>query len=146
MTAKWTETKTWNLITQIKLSENFKVLYGQAANENSSGDTKHAIHQRIATSLWPGDGDMTKLAFRIKNRITWLETKSKEKVKLSKKTGEGVEEWYQISPSSLILICNTNLVSPRLTLIRLCSRGMFRNTNPERSWTAQRTDSEPSEQ
>ncbi|KAJ3816935.1 hypothetical protein F5880DRAFT_1512202 [Lentinula raphanica] len=33
MTTKWSKPKTWSLITQIKLSENFKVLYGQASNE-----------------------------------------------------------------------------------------------------------------
>jgi hypothetical protein len=36
MAGKWTEAETWDLITQIKLSENFKVLYGQAANEVST--------------------------------------------------------------------------------------------------------------
>ncbi|KAJ3728236.1 hypothetical protein C8R42DRAFT_706743 [Lentinula raphanica] len=102
MTTKWSEPETWSLITQIKLSENFKVLYGQASNENSSGDTKHTVHQRIAAALWNGTGegvDMGKLASRVKNRISWLEKTFKEKVKLLKKTGEGVEEWYQILPS-----------------------------------------------
>ncbi|KAJ3769024.1 hypothetical protein FB446DRAFT_238756 [Lentinula raphanica] len=98
MAIKWTETETWSLIAQIKAGENFKVLYGQAANENSSGDTKNAVHQRIAAALWPGEnGDMSKMAGRVKNRIIWLEKTFKEKVKLLKKTGEGVEEWYHIA-------------------------------------------------
>ncbi|KAF9058578.1 hypothetical protein BDP27DRAFT_1506192 [Rhodocollybia butyracea] len=85
MAGKWTESETWDLIMQIKLSENFKVLYGQAANENSSGDTKHAVHQCIALSLWAGNGEAGDTF--------------KEKVKLLKKTGEGIKEWYQISPT-----------------------------------------------
>ncbi|KAJ3925670.1 MAG: hypothetical protein NXY57DRAFT_967436 [Lentinula lateritia] len=91
MAMKWTELETWGLITQIKVVENFK---------NSSGDTKNAVHQRIAAALWPGgDGDITKMASRVKNRITWLEKTFKDKVKLLKKTGEGVEEWHYIAPS-----------------------------------------------
>ncbi|KAJ3728457.1 hypothetical protein C8R42DRAFT_653828 [Lentinula raphanica] len=86
MMIKWSKHGTWSLITQIKLSENFKVLYGQASNENSSGDTKHTVHQRIAAALqvWNGTGEggnMGKLASRVKNRISWY-------VKLLKKTGE----------------------------------------------------------
>ncbi|KAJ3818288.1 hypothetical protein F5880DRAFT_1684955 [Lentinula raphanica] len=98
MAIKWTEIATWSLIAQIKAAENFKVLYGQAANENSLGDTQNMVHQRIAAALWPGEnGDMSKMASRVKNRIIWLEKNFKEKVKLLKKTGEGVKEWYHIA-------------------------------------------------
>ncbi|KAJ4477415.1 hypothetical protein J3R30DRAFT_3703790 [Lentinula aciculospora] len=93
----WTTAKTWSLITEIKCAKNFKVLYGQAADENSSGDTKNAVHQCIAGKLFGKSDKLTTTC--IKNHVTWLETTFKKKVKELKKTGEGVNEYYQILPT-----------------------------------------------
>ncbi|KAJ3841787.1 hypothetical protein F5878DRAFT_658224 [Lentinula raphanica] len=83
--SKWTPEETWKLINELKLSNNFKVLYGQETDENSSGDTKHAVHQRIAGVLFESREE--------------LESTFKKKVRELKKTGEGVEEYYYIAPS-----------------------------------------------
>ncbi|KAJ3747951.1 hypothetical protein DFH05DRAFT_1458195 [Lentinula detonsa] len=100
MAYKWTEPEVWKLINLLKSPQNFKVLYGHASEDNSSGDTKHVVHLRIATALFEESAlekDKGKIASRVKNKITWLENTFKKKVKELKKTGNGVEEYYQIS-------------------------------------------------
>jgi len=102
MAYKWSEDGIWSLITEIKSSENFKVLYGQSTDENSSGDSKVQVYQRIGTAIFPEEVTQlgaVKLGSRVKNKVTWLESTFKKKVKLLKKTGEGVEEYYYISPT-----------------------------------------------
>ncbi|KIY60884.1 hypothetical protein CYLTODRAFT_264704 [Cylindrobasidium torrendii FP15055 ss-10] len=98
--SSWSTSKLWELVALITTPRNFKVLYGkQEAGENTIGDTKAAVHRRIAAELEPDlfQQNTKKAIDRVKRKITDLESKFKEHVQRLKKTGEGVDEYYTIS-------------------------------------------------
>ncbi|THU80169.1 hypothetical protein K435DRAFT_696237, partial [Dendrothele bispora CBS 962.96] len=95
---RWSDEQVWALIGEIKKAKNLKVLYGTKEGENTSGDTKSTVYNRLAERLDPTRwaADRKKTADRIKHKLGKLETDFKKAVKRLKKTGEGIEEWYQI--------------------------------------------------
>ncbi|KAG2065332.1 hypothetical protein BDR04DRAFT_1033086 [Suillus decipiens] len=50
----WTDNLVWQLLAQIELSENRVVLLGKRKKgENTSGDSKVTVYQRMAASVFP---------------------------------------------------------------------------------------------
>ncbi|KAK7442942.1 hypothetical protein VKT23_015886 [Stygiomarasmius scandens] len=99
MGEQWTDEETWDLINEIRKKNNSKVLFGPEVGENTSGDSKNAVYKRIAEALNPEGTQLNpvKASERVKNKINSLQKKFRALVKQLKKTGEGVEEYYQVS-------------------------------------------------
>ncbi|KAJ7081235.1 hypothetical protein C8R44DRAFT_653212, partial [Mycena epipterygia] len=83
----------WALMTEMEKPVNSKVLFGQKAKgENTSGDTKVAVHKRIGEAIMPEYYALEPgtVGERCKARIEWLQTKYKAQAKRLQQTGGGI--------------------------------------------------------
>ncbi|KAG9023022.1 hypothetical protein FS837_006039 [Tulasnella sp. UAMH 9824] len=93
----WPAGKIWELITCVGRPDNRIVLLGKEKDENTSGDTKVKVQQRIASELFPDEfEDLTLSAGEKKKRQKALGTRVKGKweqqqVRKMMVTGNGVE-------------------------------------------------------
>ncbi|KAF7972866.1 hypothetical protein HWV62_16910 [Athelia sp. TMB] len=88
----WTVQLTWSLIEEMTKRENAKVLFGKEDGENSSGDTKAAVHKRIAKAIIPELWNInpSTAGDRVKGKIESLRKKYSQFAKRLKTTGEGI--------------------------------------------------------
>ncbi|KAJ7064579.1 hypothetical protein C8F01DRAFT_1127312 [Mycena amicta] len=97
---QWSVEETQTLITEMSKVENFKVLFGKEAGENTSGDSKPKVHARIAEML--GLGRAKEGAKRVERKISALSDTFKKHMQRLKKTGEGLTEddcqWHYVEP------------------------------------------------
>ncbi|THU80406.1 hypothetical protein K435DRAFT_845119 [Dendrothele bispora CBS 962.96] len=102
MSEKWTDAETFKLINSMKRADNFKVLYGPKAGENTSGESKATVYTydlSTHSTLYASSTSATRAINRMKNKISWLEKSFKTQAKRLKKTGEGIEEMWYIAPA-----------------------------------------------
>ncbi|KAL0563711.1 hypothetical protein V5O48_018354 [Marasmius crinis-equi] len=85
--------KTWLLIDHMERTENFKVLFGTKAGENSSGESKNSVYQRIAQAVWLEycAEDFKGTWSRVAGKISTLHTEYKKEAKRLRVTGNGVQ-------------------------------------------------------
>ncbi|KAJ7058693.1 hypothetical protein C8F01DRAFT_1146952 [Mycena amicta] len=111
---QWSVEEMQKLITEMSKVENFKVLFGKEAGENTSGDSKPKVHARIAEAL--GLGKAKEGAKRVERKISPLSDAFKKQMQRLKKTGEGLTEddcqWHYSTRPNLVPICATTALTP----------------------------------
>ncbi|KAF8872044.1 hypothetical protein BD779DRAFT_1401922, partial [Infundibulicybe gibba] len=83
----------YRLIDEMEKTENRKVLFGAGEGENTSGETKTKVLQRMAKAVWPdfykiNEGITTR---RVKSKVESLKRDYRAQVKKLHQTGGGID-------------------------------------------------------
>ncbi|KAF6745894.1 hypothetical protein DFP72DRAFT_973716 [Ephemerocybe angulata] len=91
-TLRWTPTMIWSLLGELAREENHAALYGEKKGEKTHGDTKKAIHKRIAGVLFPDTptANETAMANKVKSKIENLRDTYRTQLKRLTQTGGGL--------------------------------------------------------